>query len=252
MKIALLTITWKRPRLLGRLIECFNRQSSSDCEMVILDDAGDYPDQPSGNHWRIISHNMRYPSLGAKRNACARLVSPDTEGFLICDDDDFLFPWAIEATAHALAKGPWAQPREVYEFNGNRLVRYETFSHTRPNYIDYHSGWSYRRSVFEDMGGYPEQGEEDNPVRDYLTEHLCPSVNTICREFPDPFVIYAGDTTNPRISLLYQKHCSLQDGMFSAAWNESQSAEPDGVFEVGWDRDYLAIPRKPVAQRRRW
>lgn len=253
VKIALLTITWKRPRLLGRLIECFQRQTHDDREMIILDDGGDYLDQPSGDRWRIVSIDRRFHSLGSKRNACAALASPDVDGFLICDDDDFLFPWALAATSHALEKGAWAQPREVYEWirDGSALVRQETFSRQRPNYIDYHSGWSYRRSTFEAINGYPISGEEDNPVRDRLTETWSPSINTICDDFPEPFVIYSGDTTGYRISHLYQTYRNASN-MHEMAWSSSANAAVDGDFHIGWDRDYLAFHRPDSSHRRPW
>jgi hypothetical protein len=251
MKIALLTITWRRPALLGRLIECFNRQTHPDREMVVLDDAGQYPDQPSGDRWRVISIDRRFQSLGSKRNACAALASPDTEGYLIADDDDFLFPWAIAATSRVLEHRPWAQPREVFEWgSGGQLIRQETFGRKRPDYVDYHTGWSYRRKVFEDIRGYPIAGEEDNPVRDHLTAHLGPSGNTICREFPEPFVIYGQPGTQYRISHLYQELRGPE--MFSAAWRRAGDALSRGDFSISWDRDYLAIPRPTHAIPRPW
>lgn len=253
MKIALLTITWRRPRLLGRLIKCFEEQTYDDREMIILDDDGAYPDQPSGDRWRVVSFDRRFYSLGAKRNACAALASPDADAFLICDDDDFLFPWAMAATANALSKGRWAQPREVFEWSADhsRLERYQTFSVQRPNYIDYHSGWSYRRETFEQMNGYPISGEEDSPVRDYLTENIGPSINTICPEFPDPFVIYGGEDTTYRISHLYQAHRG--ENMWFTAWNAAGRVAKDGVMgKIEWDRPYLELPRPPKAKRRMW
>jgi len=250
MKLSLLTITWRRPALLGRLIECFQRQTHPDREMIVLDDAGDYPDQPRGDRWRVVSIDRRFSSLGSKRNACAALASPDAEGFLICDDDDFLFPWALAATAHALERHPWVQPREVYEWSGDALIRQETFGRRRPNYVDYHGGWSCRREVFEQMRGYPISGEEDNPVRDWLTEHHSVSGNTICPEFPEPFVIYGQPQTNYRISHLYQQHRG--PAMVASTWAAAGLAQPQGEFHVAWDRDYLSIPRPAKARPRPW
>lgn len=251
MKITLLTITWRRPALLGRLIECFNRQTHPDREMVVLDDAGDYPDQPAGDRWRVVSIDRRFQSLGSKRNACAALASPDTEGYLIADDDDFLFPWAMDATSQALERHPWAQPREVFEWaRDGQLVRQETFSRQRPNYVDYHTGWSYRRETFESMRGYPVAGEEDNPVRDHLTRRLGPSGNTISAAFPEPFVIYGTPETNYRISHLYQELRGPE--MFTGAWERAGQAPRCGEFKIAWDRDYLAIPRPPRAIPRPW
>jgi hypothetical protein len=251
MKIALLTITWRRPALLGRLIECFCRQTHPDREMIILDDGDDYPDQPQGDRWRIISINRRFPSLGTKRNACAALASPDASGFLIVDDDDFMFPWALEATSRCLETYRWAQPREVFEWTpAGNLVRQETFSRARPDYVDYHSGWSYRRELFESMQGYPLTGEEDTPVRDRLLSIVGPAGNPICGEFPEPFVIYGEPNTAYRISHLYSS--ARGPTMVQDTWQTAGQSRPQGNFHIGWDRDYLAIPRPTTTQPRPW
>jgi glycosyltransferase involved in cell wall biosynthesis len=255
MKIALLTITWRRPRTLGRLIECFLRQTYPNREMIILDDADDYPTQPCGDRWKLVSIDRRFCSLGAKRNACAALASLDADVFLICDDDDILLPWAMAATAHAIQRSQsgWVQPRQAYQPHPNhpdRLIRCETFGRNRPHYVDYHSGWSYRRDVFEDMRGYPLAGEDDTPVRDHLVLVKGPSGDTICTKFPDPIVIYSGDTRNARISQLYQKHRESGD-MAKKAWDESGRAPVDGQFSIEWDRDYTAnLPT--TLQERPW
>lgn len=251
MKLTLLTITWKRPGLLGRLIECFQRQTHQDREMIVLDDAGDYPDQPRGDRWRIISIDRRFQSLGSKRNACAGLASFDADGYLICDDDDFMFPWAMAATSRALERHQWVQPRQVFEWSDNdTLVRQETFGQNRPNYIDYHSGWSYRRNVFESMRGYPISGEEDTPVRDHLVTTVGPSGNTICHEFQEPFIIYGQPGTTYRISHLYQE--LRGPNMPQDAWERAGKCSSQGNFIIGWDRDYLSIPRPRFTRPRPW
>lgn len=251
MKIALLTITWRRPALLGRLIECFNRQTHPDREMIVLDDGGDYPDQPQGDRWRIVSVNRRFRSLGSKRNACAAMASPDAEGFLIMDDDDFLFPWGIAATSRALENAPWAQPRAAFEWDqeGN-LIRQETFGRRRPRYIDYHSGWSYRRKTFEEARGYPLVGEEDTYLRDQLVEAHGPGTDTICQEFPEPFVIYGTPEMVYRISYLYNAFRGQE--MHAKTWFTAATMPPQGIFAVGWDKDYLAIPRPQASRIRPW
>jgi glycosyltransferase involved in cell wall biosynthesis len=251
MKIALLTITWRRPALLGRLIECFCRQTHPDREMIILDDGDDYPDQPQGDRWRIISVNRRFRSLGSKRNACAAMASPDVGGFLIMDDDDFLFPWGMAATSRALENSPWAQPRAAFEWTPDGdLIRQETFGRRRPHYVDYHSGWSYRRQTFEEVRGYPIVGEEDTALRDQLVDKHGPGGDTICQEFPEPFVIYGTPGMVYRISYLYNAFRGQE--MHAKTWSEAANMPPQGEFTVGWDRDYLAIPRPTTTQLRPW
>ena len=73
-------------------------------ELVILDDAGQYENQ-SGPRWRLISTTKRFPTLGEKRNAAAALVGDGVDALAVWDDDDFYLPWALSASAAALA-GP--------------------------------------------------------------------------------------------------------------------------------------------------
>jgi len=53
VRIAAVCPTYKRPHLLGRAIHCFLQQTHPDRELVILDDAGQYPTQ-SGDRWRLV------------------------------------------------------------------------------------------------------------------------------------------------------------------------------------------------------
>jgi hypothetical protein len=60
MKLAAVTITYKRPQQLAALIGCFLAQDHPDRELVILDDAGQYDNQ-EGDGWRLVSVPDRYP-----------------------------------------------------------------------------------------------------------------------------------------------------------------------------------------------
>jgi glycosyltransferase involved in cell wall biosynthesis len=114
MKLAALCCTYRRPHLLGQLIESFLRQNYPRelRELVILDDAGQYENQ-EGDGWRLVSIPRRFHSLGEKRNACAALASPDAEGFLVADDDDIYLPHWFSATAEALQRADWSRARLV-------------------------------------------------------------------------------------------------------------------------------------------
>jgi len=70
MKLAAVCCTFRRPHLLGELIESFLRQDYPRelRELIILDDAGDYDNQ-QGDGWQLISMPRRFRSLGEKRNA---------------------------------------------------------------------------------------------------------------------------------------------------------------------------------------
>ena len=104
MKIAAVCCTYLRPKQLGHLIRCFERQDYADRELVVLDDAGQY-EPAAGDRWRLVSVRPRFPTLGEKRNAAAGYVSPDVEALAVWDDDDLYLPWALSASVAAAAPG---------------------------------------------------------------------------------------------------------------------------------------------------
>ena len=90
MKLVVLCPTFRRPKLLGYLIRCFERQTHPDRELVILDDAGTLRPQ-TGDLWRVLSQPNRFPTLGAKRNALARLAPSDCGGLGFWGDQVYGF-----------------------------------------------------------------------------------------------------------------------------------------------------------------
>lgn len=155
MKIAVVCVTYNRPRQLGQMIRCFERQDYPERELVILDDAGQYPPM-EGPGWRLISVCQRFPTLGEKRNAAARLVSPDVEALAVWDDDDLYLPWALRASAAALEAAAWSRPSLVLHPQPDGALRQHRTGGL------FHSGWAYRRETFDRAGGYPhiDNGED--------------------------------------------------------------------------------------------
>lgn len=245
-KIAMVCLTFKRPRLLGRLIECFRRQTYENRELVILDDCGDYPTQPSGDRWRIVSVNERYPSLGMKRNAAFRLVSEDVEMVQNVDDDDLYMPLMLEAAVNALQKGPWAQGREAYEWDGQTITRIETFHRSVPTKFAFNGHWCFRLKEFWAVGGYPEDMDDDR-IADRMTAAYGPSVDLLDEKFGEPFYVYSREPTTHHISWLYPKMS------MATAWMAMDDVKREGSeLQIGWDREYDKIPRPSIAQPRNW
>jgi hypothetical protein len=148
MKIAVVCVTFNRPQQLGQMIRCFEQQDYPQRELVILDDAGQYR-PTAGPGWRLASVAERFPTLGEKRNAAAQLVAPDVEALAVWDDDDLYMPWALRASLAALQQAPWSRPSVVlHPVPDGSLRRHQTGGL-------FHSGWAYRRDVFERSGGYP-------------------------------------------------------------------------------------------------
>jgi len=234
--------------LLSQLIECFNRQTCQDRELLILDDSGQYPSQPSGDRWRIVSVGQRFRTIGEKRNAAAAMVSPDVAAYAVWDDDDAYLPWALEASVNALKASPWVQPRQTLEWDasGTTWHRQETFGRDRPNHIAYHGCWSYLREAFINVGGYPAATSEDWELARKLRDRYGNSGDTICQEFPRPFYAYSRATSGT----WHMSERGATDNAYRQALDE-----PCEIIErvsIGWDRDYTAIPIPDEVHRRPW
>lgn len=164
MKIGCVCPTYKRPQLLGRAIHCFLRQSYTNAYLVVLDDAGQYESREH-EHWKLVSQDQRYASLGGKRQAGIGMLPADCDAYMRWDDDDVYFPHALQSVAAALARKPWAQPRLVYETGKGPswLQATEAFAVspvTRRENWGYGGCWAYTLDAHQALGGY-----DDNPER---------------------------------------------------------------------------------------
>ena len=172
MKIAAVTVTYKRPVQLGRMLACFLAQDYQHRELVILDDAGQHPSQ-QGDRWRLVSVPGRYPTLGAKRNAAAALISPDVDAVAVWDDDDCYLPWALSASVAALRRADWSRPGQVLHAapdGSGRLVPHRTWAN-EPSGKLYHAAWAFRRETLRRIGGYSRRlsnGEDQELMRRLL------------------------------------------------------------------------------------
>lgn len=192
MRIAAVTVTYKRPIQLGRMLACFLAQDFEDRELVILDDAGQYESQ-EGDRWRLVSVARRYPTLGAKRNAAAELVSPSAEAIAVWDDDDGYLPWALRASVAALERACWSRPGLVLHAapdGSGRLVQHRTWSDRGPASKLFHAAWAFRRETFRQVGGYSpsvSNGEDQQLMR--RLERAKVSEADPCRRGFPPFLV---------------------------------------------------------------
>jgi hypothetical protein len=189
----------------------FELQTHQDRELIVLDDAGQYGEQ-RGDRWRIVPWPSRFRSLGAKRNCAMSLAGDDADGFAVWDDDDVYLPWALEATANGLEKGPWAAPSVAFDHweRGKVIVTKTGIDTAGPrNAPAYHGCWSYRREAIMETDGYFEHGVGDLDCEFglELIKRYGNPVDTICREYPHPYYIYnrfaptynAGEMTDDEI-----------------------------------------------------
>ncbi len=183
MKMVAVCCTWCRPERLSYLIRCFELQDHPECELVILDDAGQYHDQ-AGERWRLVSLRNRYATLGDKRNAATALASPDTEGIAVFDDDDLYMPWALSAVDAGLQKAEWTRPSQILLFNNHRTLT------TKPTGGLFHGAWGYRRSLFAKVGGYPSMNSgEDQELGRRFNDAGATCSDPIALGYP-PYYVY--------------------------------------------------------------
>lgn len=125
--VSCLCPTYHRPALLANAVRLFELQTypAQLCELVILDDAGQYPHIVS-NGWRLISDPLRHPSLPSKYNDLRGLARDDADVLMIWEDDDLYLPHAIEAHATAYLHGAqWSKPSQVHTLYGTTETRRE-------------------------------------------------------------------------------------------------------------------------------
>ena len=195
MKLTALCCTFRRPHLLGELIESFLRQDYPRPlrELIILDDSGQY-DHQQGDGWQLVSIPRRFRSLGEKRNACAALAAPDAEGFLVADDDDIYLPHWFATQAEALRRADWSRPGLVLLEDGDGLREADSDGL-------YHGGWAFRREAFCRVRGYgPHNNGEDQELAGRLHDAGLKSCDPC--SFAEPFYLYRYDNSSYHVSYL--------------------------------------------------
>jgi hypothetical protein len=251
MKIAAVCVTWNDNTGLGRVIECFNRQTHPDREFIALEDGGMYPDQPRGDRWRVVSIDRRFSCLGAKRNAVSALASLDCDAFAVCDSDDIYLPRWMAAINNALQSSAWVMPTQALEWNTNGTwKRVKTWKESQARRA-YHGAWAFTREAFESVGGYPILDSEDNPLATKLLDKFGPAGDTICPMFPDPYYAYSRGPNH--ISTLFSKLARHRADFAREAYRLKGTETPvPSILNVGWDRDYSAIPIPGQLLERIW
>jgi len=182
MQIAAVCCTYLRPKLLGRLLRCFELQDYPHRQLLILDDAGQYENQ-HGDRWRLVSTRKRFASLGEKRNAAAALLGDHVDALAVWDDDDLYLPWALSASAAALRVAPWSRPSVVLVAQPGGSLRQHATGGL------FHGGWAYRREAFWAVGAYPAVNNgEDQALAERLAVAGTPQADPIALGFR-PFYV---------------------------------------------------------------
>jgi hypothetical protein len=243
-KVACLCPTYKRPRELANVIECFLRQDypAELRELIVLDDAGQYvPDAITTPGVKLITTPHRFRTLGEKRNASAALSSPDAVIYSVWDDDDVYLPWHISAAVAALEQtgADYTIPTALYTENRKRLA-------PKSNGQMFHGAWAFRRAAFERVGGYPwiQSGQDQGLLRRFKAASLRRA--DPIRFDPRPSYIYRWGTTpcGWHISGL-----NRQDGYERVAAKQGESIQQlTPALEKDWT-ELTAQFREPDARK---
>lgn len=239
LKISVCCCTYNRPHLLGELIESFQRQTypSTHCELVILDDAGQYGDM-RGKNWQIVSFPRRFGSLGEKRNACVSLTSIDSTHIIVADDDDIYLPWWLECHVENFERGAkWSFAGSIFWSERNKIVK--RWWHRDEVWI-MHPAHAFEKKMFWECGGYPHMAWGEDRVffdrlRDTGHDHA-DALRTNSGDYRMPYLIFR---RNP---CLRHVHAT---GMELDRYQKGFPPElPKTTLEVGWGKDYLLDAHK--------
>jgi len=152
IKIGVCVPTFRRPKLLGHLISCFESQTYENRRLIAYDDHGETT-AGGGDRWEIISDNAQFKTLGEKRNAIVRMM-PECDAYVMWDDDDLFLPHALQAIVDGLLRADIVRPSTVLARHGNSLIPTETFWRGDKSDKAYQGSWGFTRSAFDAVGGY--------------------------------------------------------------------------------------------------
>lgn len=229
IELSVCCCTYNRPEMLGELIESFERQTypKDKCEMIVLDDAGQY-DDIRGENWQVVSFPRRFASLGEKRNACVSLTSPESKYIVVADDDDIYLPHWLESHANNFERGAkWSFAGSIFWSIENMIVGQW---HYRGQEWIMHPAHAYCKDLFWQVGGYPHiVWKEDHEFFKRLTNFGEIQFDAIGHSH-FPYLISRRTENKNHV------HTTCMD----LETYRLQSCElPKAKPEIGWRRDYL-------------
>jgi hypothetical protein len=153
MRIGVCVPTFRRPKLLGHLISCFESQNYEDRLLIAYDDHGEIAES-SGDRWKIVSRNEPHTSLGEKRNAIAEMFGDSVDAFVFWDDDDIFLPDALSAVENALSRSDWCRASQVLVRGSRDLTRCKTYWREDKSDKAFQCTWGVTQSAFWSVGGF--------------------------------------------------------------------------------------------------
>lgn len=129
--ITALCPTYHRPKMLATALALWQLQEYDPdrCELLVLDDAGQYPKFQTGQYryiqdgnamrvaqcppYRLISEPVRYPSIPDKYIRMLELMDPRTEAIVLMDDDDIYLPHHLASYAEGFRNYEVVKPKTI-------------------------------------------------------------------------------------------------------------------------------------------
>lgn len=153
--IVALCPTFRRPHLVNNATACFVAQKiKHDRMLLIWDDGGEFRPLCNGSIRLIVSR--RFPDLGSKYNALAKMaVSLGAEFLAVWEDDDTYLPWYLAAHLEAMQKSGrlWSKPSRVFSLYTGHLEE-------EPAHGRFHASLFLSREAWERVH-WPTHGRAD-------------------------------------------------------------------------------------------
>jgi glycosyltransferase involved in cell wall biosynthesis len=131
----------------------FLEQDYLNKELIIMNDCSDQVFKVNFPNVRIINSQVRYPTLGEKRNAM--IEEARGEHIAVWDDDDVYFPWRLSYSVREMKRlaTPFFVPAEFWAYWGNE--RFHDNQAIR-GWIS-HPMFVFRKELWRAAGRYPAQ-----------------------------------------------------------------------------------------------
>lgn len=229
--------TFRHPTLLASSVQLWLDQDypADRRELVILDDAGTF-DSQQGVSWLLQSRTTRCPSLPAKYNELLMYARPETEIFLVWEDDDTYLPGYVKAHVGALGIAEFSKPARVRS-DYHWPQKQETIIEGDPT--RFHSSMAFRSTLIRRIGGWPETNRND------FDQQLIHNLRKHAKGIADPW-------GNGEIQYVYgwhtgHAHCQstmqLGDGWYAAGEQAYKPVPYVGRLLPAYDSRTLKILR---------
>lgn len=190
-----------KPWLLNEAVFCFIAQDyKGPLELVILNDCKQQTIICNHPHIKVVNTDVRYSSLGSKRNALVEIAKYDY--LCLWDDDDISLPHRVSKSVEMIGSADYFNPKSYWFLDKGRCLQHEQ-----------NTGYAHQCSMFTrkgwlKAGKYPDHNKDDAYMDDHLKRHCTMIHGPLTSR--DTFYIYRWGVSyhlsgNPDINLGYNK-----------------------------------------------